>query len=322
MAAFVRNTRAPQGMKEETMPRLFGLVTLGLLLLPLGAVAQSTVPKFSLDPASPSIDGNITPDDILIPGPDVLIQGRTLGLRDRFSLGDFDNLDAFSFGLDLLTTPVFSVDRVAVGRPGSAVFSEAQPSVADAAGDVYMALPPVQSNVRVNDEEGWGLQPGFFGDDVDGIELNSDPGAGIYFSIDDLSASNGFGSGSKANDIFLNHISHVFASGEDDIGLLRDDDLDALVLDDRFNHGTLDFGVDRAWFSLSKFSPSVLSGAYAPGDILVTNFTGGFGIFARAETIGLRPDDELDALDTVPEPGVTLWITALLSSALVFKRRR
>jgi hypothetical protein len=310
-------------MKEETMPRLSGLVTLGLLLLPLGAVAQSAFPKFSLDPASPSIDGNITPDDILIPGPNVLIQGRTLGLRDNFFAGDFDNLDVISFGLDPITTPVFfSVDRVAVGQPGSSVFLEAQPGSADAAGDVYQALPPVRSNFLVLDEEDLGLQHGFFGDDIDGLERDSDPGSGIYFSIDSLSASNGFGSGALANDIFLNQFGSVFASGEDDIGLLPDDDLDALVLDDFDNHGVLDPGIDKALFSLSKFSPSVLSGNFSPGDILITHFTGSFSIFAHAEDIGLRHDDELDALDTVPEPGDLVWITALLSCTLVWRRRR
>ena len=84
--------------------------------------------KFSIDHASPSIDGNnITPDDVLIPSPDVLIpgpavhtQGISLDLSDDFFSGFFDNLNALSYGKDPIQAPLyFFVDRDAVGLPGS-----------------------------------------------------------------------------------------------------------------------------------------------------------------------------------------------------------
>src|SRR5205814_2224414 len=126
-------------------------------------------------------------------------------------------------GFDPINTPIFfSVDRVAVGLPGSAVFTDAAPGSENAAGRIYVTQPPQNSNALYLDEKSMRLQSGFFGDDVDGIELDTDPnheGKGIYFSIDQLSASNGFGAGSLADDIFLNSLLTPFAEGTTDIGL-------------------------------------------------------------------------------------------------------
>jgi hypothetical protein len=289
-------------------------------------------PKFSLDPASPAIDGNITPDDVLTPGPAVFIQGSSLGLQDSFFTGVFDNLEALSFGKDPIRNPLFfSVDRVAVGLPGTAVFLQAQPGVEEAHGDVYVSLPPFGSNALVIDEEQLGLTPGFFGDDLDGLELDTNP-PHVYFSIDALSASNGFGVGNLANDIFIDTFPLLFASGELDIGLAPGDDLDALVLDDTFQPGVLNPGIDQALFSLSPFSPSAftltgnpyapcVSEFLSPADICFTDFRGGFSPWAAAGEIGLRPDDNVDALDTVPEPA-TIVLMALGLVGLVVHRYR
>jgi hypothetical protein len=280
-------------------------------------------PKFSLDPASPAIAGDLTPDDVLTPGPVVLIHGSSLGLQDSFLTGVFDNLEALSFGKDPIRNPLFfSVDRVAVGLPGTAVFFQAQPGVEEAHGDVYVSLPPFGSNALVIDEEQLGLTPGFFGDDLDGLELDTNPPP-VYFSLDALSASNGFGAGSLANDIFLNSLGNIVCEGESQIGLDPGDDLDALVFDAATN---------TALFSLSTFSPSTFTasgtpyrpgvkGFLSPADILITRCTGSFSLWAAAADLGLRPDDNVDALDTVPEPA-TIGLMALGLIGLVVSRYR
>jgi hypothetical protein len=284
---------------------------------------------FSIDPASPSINGNITPDDILVRGPLVIVQGTSLGLYDHFHLGQFDNLDALTYGKDPIRGPVyFSVDRVAVGLPGTAVFDQAKPGVESAAGDVFMALPPFGNNVLVVNETDLGLRPGFFGDDLNALNMDTKFAdlQSIYFSIDALSARNGYGSGTLANDIFLNDINTIYASGEDTMRLDPYDDIDAFVLLDFFNPGRLDPGLDLALFSLSKFSPSTWtggSGPWSPGDILFTDFTGRPPtLWASAASIGLQRNDELDALDTVPEPGpIGLSTVVLAAGAAVWFRK-
>lgn len=290
-----------------------------IILNPLIAGAVPIVPKYSLDPASPAIDGNITPDDVLKAGPSVYTQGSSLGLKDDFFGGVFDNLNALSYGQDPIMNPLFfSVDRVAVGLPGSDVHSQAQPGVEEAAGDVYRALLPNGSNSLYIDEEQLGLTPAFFGDDLDALELDSEPGH-TYFSIDSLSASNGFGMGTLANDIFIDNIHNFFACGEENIGLDPMDDLDALALWDVFHPGELNPGIDKALFSISTFSTTAFS--FSPADILFTDFTGSFSLWASAADIGLHSYDEVDALDTVPEPA-TITLMAIGFASLGFHRYR
>ena len=73
---------------------------LGLLLGNTTPSQAQTLTTFSVDPASPAIDGNLTPDDVLERGPGVFIQGTDLGLTDDFFNGFFDNLNALSYGRD------------------------------------------------------------------------------------------------------------------------------------------------------------------------------------------------------------------------------
>jgi hypothetical protein len=253
-------------------------------------------------------------------------------------LGFFDNLDALSYGQDPIRARVyFSVDRVAVGSPGTAVFDQA--TDAEAAGDVFVSLPG--SNRLGRDEVQLGLAPGFFGDDLDALALVG--GANTFFSMDYLSESNGFGTSTLQNDIFVNHLSNVFASGEHDLLLHELDDIDALVLLDRGTPGVLDPGIDLALFSLSIFSPSTylfgsgtyvagLKGSLSPADVLFTDFQTEFlpgqrwKLWTSAADIGLREFDELDALATVPEPtGLVIWSAlaiGFVASRGRFKERR
>jgi len=93
---------------------------------------------------------------------------------------------------------------------------------------------------------------------------------------------------------------------------------------------------DLALFSLSTFSPSAftftgnsyvpgLQGSLSPADILFTDFRFsegiGFSLWASAADIGLRSDDEVDALDTVPEPA-TMTLMAIGFAGLGFHRYR
>lgn len=293
-------------------------------------------PDFAIDPASPSIDGNITPDDVLRTGPTVFQQGTGLGLQDDFFSGVFDNLNALSYGQDPVTRPppgkdlpiYFSVDRVAVGLSNTDVNTEAQPGNEEASGDVFVTQFPggAGTNHQFIDEEELGLIPGFFGDDLDALELDTKPSPYFYFSVDGLSVSldwTDLWASTGAGDVVQ------YADGESQIGLLSDDDIDALILFDLNLDNIATPGVDLALFSLSTFSPSTFTftgNAYAPGvqgslspsDILFTDFTGNFSLWAAADDVGLRADDELNALDTIPEPGTFV----LVAVGLVFLVRR
>lgn len=293
-----------------------------LVLWPLAAQADLT---FSLDSASSSLDAMVTPDDTLIAGPTVATEGAALGLNSM------DDLNGLSFGTDPVAGPLtvyFSVDRVAVGVSGTDVAFEAQPGVESASGDVYSSLGRGDNN-RVVDEVDLGLDTGFFGDDLNGLDLQG-TGAFLYFSISFFSASNDFGASGRANDVLIQGRGTPFAEGVEHIGLHENDDIDAIALWDIVNPGVLDPGIDMMLFSLTPFSPSVftagLGGMYSPADILFTEFTGSFSRRYTAAQIGLHRDDNVDALDTlissspIPEPS-TLLLAALAAGVAAATRR-
>ena len=214
-------------------------------------------------------------------------------------------------------------------EPGTNVNSQAQPGAEEAAGDVYKTLPPFGSNSLIIDEEELGLEAGFFGDDLDALDLDTptDPKL-TYFSVDFLS----FPHLENQDDILVskrNGTFSIYADGAGDIGINELDDLDALILWDVINPGVLDRGIDMALFSLNTFSPSTftftgneyipgIKGFLSPADILFTDFDTifpngqKFRLWASAPEIGLFPDDELDALDTlVPEPSSSIPLIVL-----------
>lgn len=296
----------------------------------LASISQAAVtdPHFSIDPASPSIDGNITPDDVLRSAPAIVRNGRDLGLSDDFFGGIYDDLNALSYGQDPISRPsepanevFFSVDRVAVGAPGSDVFSQAAPGVEEAHGDVFKSLPPNNSNQQFINEGTLGLIPGFFGDDLNALELDTSAAPFIYFSVDSLSVN-----GINSADILISNGTGsfgIFADLSDPnlVGLDPGDDLDALALLDLGTQGVLDPGIDLALFSISTFSPTAIGfgGTFSPADILFTDFTGGFSIWAPAAEIGLRADDELNALDTkIPVPSAILLVATGLVGLVRF----
>lgn len=304
---------------------IWSFLWLLILWTPIAWATPIDKPSFSIDVVSPSTDGDITPDDILAPAPEVAVQGSDFGLRDDFFLGDYDDLNALSFGRDPILGPLyFSVDRVSVGLPGSDVNDLAQPGVEAASGSVFISELDGTNKLAILDHS-LGLQGGFFGDDLDAMEIDTRDYQFIYFSIDFLSASNGFGLLPFANDIFIDVFDpfNPFAFGELHMGLLAEDDIDALVLWDIIDPGVLTPGRDKALFSLSPFSPSTFTGSgleYVPGvpghlspaDILFTDFTGTYSLWASAWNLGLDPWDNVNAIDTVPEPSTLV----LLGSAI------
>lgn len=311
---------------QHFLKRISYSLTLGLLFGNTAPSYAQTMITFSIDPASPSIEGSLTPDDVLVEGPAVFIEGTELGLIDEFFDGFFDNLNALSYGKDPIKNPLyFSVDRVAIGLPDTDVHAESEGG--DAAGDVYKTLPPFGNNSLVIDEEKLGLEGGFFGDDLDALDLDT-PAAPelIYFSVDYLS----FPNLEFQDDILVSERDGTFyqyADGAGNIGIDEEDDLDALILWDVVNPGQLDPGIDMALFSLNTFSPSTFTftgNEYIPGvkehlspaDVLFTNFTGSFSLWASAPDIGLFPDDELDALDTIPVPEPSAVLGILVASGL------
>lgn len=293
------------------------------IVLPLGGVLLSclawgnTQPKFVLDFASPTLDGNITPDDILVAGPSVHKQGTQLGLQDDLFQGLFDMVTSIAFPSEVPPPSnrgeiLFSVDRVSVGLAGTGVNGMAP--LGKAAQSVYQSTPGSMQNAVYLDGEVLGLSPGIFGDDLTALDLG-DAGPDVYFTLGAFSVS--LGTTLRPNDILLSpgdgHFE-LFKTGVLDIGLDPDDEISSLVLDPI---------AGTALFSLSPFSPSTftftgndyvagLGGALSPADILFTDFSGSFSLWASAAEIGLNPDDDLDALAAVPR------VDDATSTALLF----
>jgi len=140
----------------------------------------------------------------------------------------------------------------------------------------------------------------------------------------------------------------------EDNGHLFGDDIDALVVSDQTPdqfppfviptpNGILNPGIDTALFSLAPGSPTLsifspgLGRTFSAADVFLTAFGGGFVVYASAESLGLLPTDNIDALDirigvlppelgqfsAVPEPGTyALALSAVLPLAYVAWRRR
>ena len=178
---------------------------------------------------------------------------------------------------------------------------------------------PCRSNV-------FGLQRGPFGDDLDGLDIDQEPTPSTYFAIDRFSSTNGFGAADLQNDILVSNGNGAFGIYRPDvtIGLVASDAIDGLVLD---------VAAETALFSLDAFSPSTFTftgldyvpcvpGHMSPADVCITHFDGRYSLWLPAAALGLRADDNVDALDTVvPEPpGLALVALALVALAVVRRR--
>lgn len=300
------------------------------------AIASGIVPiedfRYSLDPTSTSGGKN----DVLrtdISGPTVVVDtlGTDLGLTATDNLNALSNgaADIFSMGNYLekddpnRIAPLiyFSVDTASVGAAGD-VLTEVDKD-ADIFGSFYPPAVANGGNKLIHDASALGLVAA---DNIDALTVD-DPDAGSWFfsvtGSEDIQISAGTGSFVK------------FADGVLDIGLFEDDDIDAFLFYDSQEAGTLgvlDVGIDMALFSLSRDSLSTFQGAgttYAAGvqgqlsaaDILFTDFSGSFSLWAEADEMGLLSTDNIDAL-TAPEPSSLVLLLIGGLGLLVFRRKR
>jgi len=316
------NKIPPLGEKEHTNEQIIPLVPKSNPLAPPWGLIEPMhfklkflqKPSLSVRPAGPS---SLPPERILgiPPAPPGINPG----------LAPSDNLDALSYGRDIIRHPmnlIFSVDSSSLGAPGSGVNTEAL--LGEAHGDEFISfnLPPgTGQNLLLLDELKLGLQvcddidaldnhpPKFVDADSDNIP---DQGKPVYFSLQTGSPT--LSGPMTADDIimYLSGTLSVFADGITNIGLIPGDDIDALILFDKGLNHTLNPGTtmmppvlfqsDLALFSLAPGSPT-LSGSNlklplggSPADIFITAFDGNFLLFTNFASLGLLPTDNVDAL--------------------------
>jgi hypothetical protein len=325
-------------------------------------IASTAFATFSLDLFSPTIGIPIVPhaqDDLLSSSPAYL---GPFPAEDVAGPGPFVELPAVApgfGGLELdavawevwnVTTPFgmplaiyFSVDRFAVGLPGSMV--SVQSAIFEAEGDIFEAVtytypvfpppfpqpmpffppsrPPMPAGSNVWAPPVLACPPGGpppeAGGDHRGLSLISTPPAVPGVVIDDVDALDCYildgmlyssltpatglpmPLGVLPADILVSPFGPFImyapapTMGLDLLGGL--DDIDALQVWDMDGIPTaLAPGIDFALFSLRAGSPTLGFTGMSPGDVFITDFTGGFDIFAYGTELGLTPADELDAL--------------------------
>jgi hypothetical protein len=307
--------------------------SLVLMTVAFGISSQVSADVFLL-----SLDAASTPSDL----------HRGSGSHGRSAVADW-------YLNDRSTSPLFfSVDRASAGFAPTVIRDEF--SNEDAQGDVFAIDMSLQfpSPYLEYDEESLGLDGFFSGDDIDalGVRETNDVGAAIGYGFEYSSlwrfstkvGQPGFKlagapnlDGVTPDDIIIGLTDEIFASGVGDIGLAPGDAIDALSLMDVTPdasdprgyrdepNGVLDPGMDFAMFSLDPFSPSVLTaaqgGTLSPADILITDFTGIYGLGFQASELGLLPADNVDALSILPEPGAFLLVM-VGGGVVIFRRRR
>jgi hypothetical protein len=298
--------------------------------------AQGLEPYYSLDPASPSLQSADTSGDVFSSPKATALRHTDLGLPawanvDAISPGtDYvDPVDPCPNYTDPVTGNVastvywWSVDRLTVGAPaGGLVMSEVGPCVsgghpirdeallADAPADVYMQMwdagtpdPDVRLNFLYRDESALGLSGGN-SDNIDALEtthpiLAADgaPAQDTYFSVDTATAT---GLGVSGADVLFapsGDAAWRIAWTAGQLGLLPEDEIDALCLDTRMAD-------PRLLVSLGRGSSSLAMGGYSGADAfkIVPNIDPfpGSGIqvpFLTAAFLSLLQDDDVDGLD-------------------------
>ncbi len=279
---------------------------------------------FSIDRPSGSPFG---PGDVLIPAPTIAIADSAIAMSA--ALEDVE-IDGISSGTDDGTELLFSVDLLSSGVAGTDVSLEDMGGAFgpnDHPADIYRnPITEPGANILYRDGNGvdnpleapdpeLGLREPFSAvmDNTDAydagpIGLPNYTGP-IYFSVG-AAAPGPF----STDSIFLVPIRGgpvLLYVGGLSMSLASDDDIDALfVLDD----GDLAFGgSDFIGFSLSRTSPSLEAGsplslrfaggaALSAADVFILTGTGG-AFLVPASSHGLLFDDNIDALDQVPEIG-------------------
>jgi hypothetical protein len=295
---------------------------------------------FSIDAISPSPND---PADLLNPGIFVQVPKVNLGLIAG------DELDALASGNDavqLNNIVYFSVYRSSQGIAGplTPLDVNGQAILNQQAGDVFVTtnaagtgVVPQGINMLHNNQSFYGAIPlispladntvnpqdnldaiSFEEYDLDGDQITD---RSTFFSLAAGSASLGGGS---AADILISPAGsgafNVFATAAQ-MGLVIDDDLDALALLDLDQSGTVSVG-DMGLFSLAPGSPTLLVGPGAsPADVFLTTFNGTSAVRYTAASLGLLFEDNVDALEVqIPEPA-TMALLALGGLAMLRRKR-
>lgn len=333
------------------MKRLFKTIILmaivSLLCATAGASPDPDPETFSIDAASPSVPGlPVDQADLLNPGMSVQIP------KANLTLGAGDELDALSTGIDAVqenNIVYFSVDRLAIGIPGplTPLDVNGQALLNQHAGDIFVttnqagtgSVPIGINSLHIN-QNFQGEIPvvgplvnnvGGPLDNLDALsheEFDLAPAIPdqlqdriVYFSL--AAGSPTLGGGFSSADILTSPAGGgplgVFAlAGQ--MGLLVQDDLDALALLDLNGDGIANPGMDLALFSLAPGSPTLLGAGASPADLFLTSFTGLSNLRYPAISLGLLPEDNVDALEVqIPEPAT---LALLLLGGLVMLRRR
>lgn len=143
--------------------------------------------------------------------------------------------------------------------------------------------------------------PGMLIDDVDALDCYLVDGV-LYSSLTGVTGLP-LPAGVFPADILVSPFGPFFiyapapSMGLDIVGGPFSDDIDALQVYDMDGVPAQLFpGVDFALFSLRAGSATLAFTGLSPGDVFITDFTGGFDIFAYGFELGLAPGDELDAL--------------------------
>lgn len=285
-------------------------------------------------------------DDILVPGPGSIYVG---GGGAGFDVNGFSYSHAAGVGF---LGVAFSVDSVAVGAPGTAVFAESGGGGApgeQSAGIYTSAFGGGNAHLHDGDGVVFGVPavgvPAALGlietagapaapfDDLDGLDLRTSGAAAgppplggtIYWTPSFAAAGPG-----ASDAIFISAAGPGYAAagavwaapGVLGLGTFGPgDDIDALVV---LEDGV--FGVspgDMIYFSLAAGSPSLVGLGFAAGDILAVAPGGAPVVLAPAAALGLAAGDDLNALDlVVPEPGTGLLLAGGLIVLLAGRRRR
>jgi hypothetical protein len=275
--------------------------------------------------------------DVAGPGPQLQVAGGAFGLVPGDNV---DALSAnLQWDPNSNFVYIFSGDRPSMGQPmtpyrnqfnrnqaaadlfTTAALPTATPGavMAGLCGAPAMIAPPAP---RILNQVDFNLAPtvgpGVFWmgniDNIDAVELDDlDPtndgihDVGIYFSLDAASPS----MITSPADIYYAPPGGAFGlfSLPAQIGLAGANNLDALVLWDRMAAGWVDPGSDFALFSLAPGSPALngpdgVAGTaddFSAADLFVSDFTGVFCLYTRANQLGLLPQDNVDGLD------VAIW---------------
>lgn len=190
---------------------------------------------------------------------------------------------------------------VMVGACGAPAMIPGAPGIANNQGQ-FNLIPSVNAGVmsNLNPDDVDGFERDFL--DTTGDQINDIP---FYFSVDPPSVL------APAADILRARVglAPVLWATSGMLGLWApNNDVDALVVWDRGMVGTANPGTDLVLFSLGRGS-SALAGPdgapgtaddFSPADIFVSDLTGVFCLYAQHTQVGLRFNDNLDALDVMP----------------------